>query len=98
MRLATIWFAPTGLRIHETPIPRALPWAGMLRTVGAVEFPNPFANDPLFLEVMAEALAIQDRFSAEPIYAKTGKGYLKSVGVSEIQPDSQRVPDSSCSK
>jgi len=33
---------------------------------------------------MAEALAIQDRFSAEPVYAKTGKGYLKSVGVSEI--------------
>ena len=34
---------------------------------------------------MAEALAIQDRFYAEPVYAKTGKGYLKSVGVSEIQ-------------
>jgi hypothetical protein len=46
---------------------------------------NPFENDPLFLEVMAEALAIQDRFSAEPVYAKTGKGFLKSVGVSEIQ-------------
>ena len=46
---------------------------------------NGFEKDPLFLEVMAEALAIQDRFSAEPIYAKTGKGYLKSVGVSEIQ-------------
>lgn len=46
---------------------------------------NPFENDPLFREVMEEALAIQDRFSAEPIYAKTGKGYLKSVGVSEIQ-------------
>ena len=43
-----------------------------------------FADNPLFLEVMAEALAIQDRFSAEPIYAKTGKGYLKSVGVEEI--------------
>ena len=46
---------------------------------------NPFANNPLFLEVMAEALAIQDRFSAEPVYAKTGKGYLKSVGVQELQ-------------
>ncbi len=34
---------------------------------------------------MAEALAIQDRFSAEPVYAKTGKGYLKSVGVTELQ-------------
>lgn len=46
---------------------------------------NSFENDPLFLEVLAEGLAIQDRFSAEPIYAKTGKGYLKSVGVAEIQ-------------
>lgn len=33
---------------------------------------------------MAEALAIQDRFSTEPVYAKTGKDYLKSVGVKEI--------------
>ncbi|MEI6819657.1 MAG: hypothetical protein WCL19_08655 [Verrucomicrobiota bacterium] len=47
--------------------------------------PDAFADNPLFLEVMAEALAIQDRFSAEPIYAKTGKGYLKSVGVEELQ-------------
>ena len=47
--------------------------------------PSRFENDPLFIEVMEEALAIQDRFSAEPVYAKTGKGYLKSVGVSEIQ-------------
>jgi hypothetical protein len=46
---------------------------------------SPFENDPLFIEVMTEALAIQDRFSAEPVYARTGKGYLKSVGVSEIQ-------------
>ncbi len=44
-----------------------------------------FQNDPLFLEVMAEALAIQDRFAAEPIYVKTGKGYLKSAGVEELQ-------------
>lgn len=48
--------------------------------------PHPsFENDPLFLEVMAEALAIQERFSAEPIYAKTGKGHLKSVGVEELK-------------
>jgi len=46
---------------------------------------SPFENDPLFLEIMADALAIQDRFVAEPVYAKTGKGYLRSVGVSELQ-------------
>ena len=44
-----------------------------------------FESNPLFLEVMKEALAIQDRFAAEPIYSKTGKGYLKSVGVSELE-------------
>lgn len=56
---------------------------------------SPFENDPLFLEVMAEALSIQDRFSAEPIYAKTGKGYLKSVGVGELEElKKQRKADS----
>jgi hypothetical protein len=33
---------------------------------------------------MKEGLSMQDRFSAEPVYAKTGKGYLKSVGVEEL--------------
>lgn len=47
---------------------------------------------------MAEALAIQDRFSAEPVYAKTGKGYLKSVGVSEIQQAKDAVKKGSSAK
>ena len=47
--------------------------------------PKEFANDPLFLEVLKEGLSIQDRFSPEPVYAKTGKGYLKSAGVAELQ-------------
>ncbi|OYW31483.1 MAG: hypothetical protein B7Z47_00970 [Chthoniobacter sp. 12-60-6] len=47
--------------------------------------PEQFANDPLFLAVMKDALEIQDRFAAEPIYAKTGKGFLKSAGVEEIK-------------
>jgi len=42
-------------------------------------------NDPVFRELMAEGLAIQDQFAAEPVYAKTGKGYLKSAGVAELQ-------------
>lgn len=41
-------------------------------------------NDPVFLRVMADALSIQDRFSAEPVYARTGKGSLKSAGVAEL--------------
>jgi hypothetical protein len=42
-------------------------------------------EDPFFKELMAEGLKIQHRFVAEPIYAKTGKGYLKSEGVKELQ-------------
>lgn len=42
-------------------------------------------DNPLFRELMAEGLAMQDRFAAEPVYAKTGKGYLKSAGVDELK-------------
>ena len=42
-------------------------------------------EDPLFKELMAEGLEMQDRFSAEPVYAKTGKGFLKSTGVEELR-------------
>ncbi len=41
-------------------------------------------EDPLFQQLMEEGLAMQDRFSAEPVYARTGQGYLKSAGVEEI--------------
>ena len=34
---------------------------------------------------MAEGLAMQHRFAAEPVYAKTGKGFLKSEGIEEIR-------------
>ncbi len=43
-----------------------------------------FSNNPLAQAILLEGLKIQDRFSAEPVYAKTGKGHLKSVGVEEI--------------
>jgi hypothetical protein len=33
---------------------------------------------------MCEALRIQDRFVAEPLYAKTGRGYLIGAGVSTL--------------
>ena len=42
-------------------------------------------NDPLFQELLAEGLAMQDRFAAEPVYAKTGKGYLKREGVAKLR-------------
>ena len=33
---------------------------------------------------MREALRIQDRFVPEPLFSKTGRGYLKSEGVSTL--------------
>lgn len=35
--------------------------------------------------IMKDALRIQDRFAAEPVLARTGKGYLKSEGVATLQ-------------
>jgi len=45
---------------------------------------NKFDDHPLALAILREGLQIQDRFSAQPVYAKTGNGYLKSMGVKEI--------------
>jgi hypothetical protein len=42
-------------------------------------------NNPIFQRVLREGLAIQDQFSAEPVYARTGKGYLKPTGVAGLE-------------
>lgn len=42
-------------------------------------------RDPVFQRVLKEGLAIQDRFSAEPVYGRTGKGKLKPTGVQELR-------------
>ncbi len=34
---------------------------------------------------MKDALRIQDRFAAETVLARTGKGYMKSEGVGTLQ-------------
>jgi len=34
---------------------------------------------------LKDALRIQERFVAEPVFARTGKGYLKSNGVNTMQ-------------
>lgn len=34
---------------------------------------SPFENDPLAQAILREGVLIQDRFSAESVYAKTGK-------------------------
>jgi hypothetical protein len=35
-------------------------------------------------DVLAEALRIQPRFVPEPMLARTGTGFMRSVGVSEV--------------
>ena len=35
-------------------------------------------------ELIVEGLKIQPRFVAEPLFAKTGKGFMRSAGVEEI--------------
>jgi hypothetical protein len=42
-------------------------------------------EDPTFQRVLADSLAIQGRFSAEPVFAQTGKGFLKSEGVQVLE-------------
>lgn len=44
-----------------------------------------YANHPLAQAILKDALAIQGRFAAEPVYAKTGKGFLRSAGVEEVK-------------
>lgn len=49
------------------------------------------AKDPVFQRVLADGLSIQDRFSAEPTYGRTGKGTLKSSGIAEVARAKQRA-------
>lgn len=54
-----------------------------------------FSNNPLAQAILREGLAIQDRFKAEPVYAKTGKGYLKSAGVREMEEAKRKAKEGS---
>lgn len=47
---------------------------------------------------MRDALRIQDRFVAEPLFAKTGRGYLKSEGVATLQKIKSRLRGKSSTK
>lgn len=43
------------------------------------------ARQKMFDAALADALAISHRFSPEPVFGPTGKGYLKSEGVEELK-------------
>ena len=42
-------------------------------------------------EILDDALAIQDRFVAEPMLKRTGRGVLKSRGVDGLQHDAEEL-------
>jgi predicted DNA-binding protein len=43
------------------------------------------AENKFLKEAIKQGLRMQDRFLAEPVLARTGKGYLKSEGVTTLQ-------------
>jgi len=45
---------------------------------------NDKSEEALIERTVEEALRISERFAAEPIFGPTGRGYLKSKGVSEL--------------
>ncbi|OYW78264.1 MAG: hypothetical protein B7Z37_00210 [Verrucomicrobia bacterium 12-59-8] len=45
----------------------------------------------MFQDLLADALAIQDRFVAEPRLKTTGTGYLKSRGVDGLKQDTAEL-------
>lgn len=42
---------------------------------------------------LQESLAMVDRFSAEPVFGPTGKGFLKSEGVAELERLKRATPN-----
>lgn len=48
---------------------------------------SPQSDNAVFQRLLTDALAIQDRFVAEPMLKTTGKGHLKSRGVEGLQQD-----------
>jgi hypothetical protein len=43
------------------------------------------AENKFLKEAIKQGLRMQDRFIAEPVLARTGKGYMKSEGVVTLQ-------------
>jgi len=49
------------------------------------------AQRKLLQTVIRDGLKIQPRFSAAPVYARTGRGHLKSEGVGTLQKIKQNL-------
>ena len=46
-----------------------------------------FTKEELLALALEDAVAISDRFTREPVLARTGKGYYKSAGVEGLKED-----------
>ena len=78
------WLAEVGHTVLPMPIRCwATNPAGWAECVSSIpDGPVVHLEDgPIFQELKAEGLAMQHRFAAGPIFAKTGKGFLISEGV-----------------
>jgi hypothetical protein len=68
------------------------PWASMRRRVDNLNFgvtlffvATASQVEKNFRAAIRDALRIQDRFVPEPLFAKTGRGYLKSEGIATLK-------------
>jgi len=50
----------------------------------------------LMEDILEDALAIQDRFVAEPMLKTTGRGVLKSRGVESLKQDAEELRERFC--
>ena len=50
----------------------------------------------LMEDILEDALAIQDRFVAEPMLKTTGQGVLKSRGVESLKQDAEELCERFC--
>lgn len=55
------------------------------------DVPAPRGKADMFQDLLADALAIQDRFVEEPRLKTTGTGYLKSRGVDGLKQDAAEL-------
>ncbi len=55
------------------------------------DVPTLHGETEMFQELLADALAIQDRFVAEPRLKTTGTGHLKSRGVDGLKQDAAEL-------
>jgi hypothetical protein len=83
------------LRVETTRAPKAVPGGALVSTdpvfqfaiMGFIGYLNNMtvAENKFLKEAVKQGLRMQHRFLAEPVLARTGKGYLKSEGVTTLQ-------------